>query len=826
MVGTTLGNYKILEKLGAGGQGTVYKAIDSKLGRTVVIKVLPEELLTREANVKRFEREARLASALDHANICTIFDLNEINGVHFIAMQYIAGRNVRQLVNGKPLQLESALSIAIQVADALAAAHAQGIIHRDIKAGNVMVTSKGEVKVLDFGLAKLLDDDAARTSGIHHTELTEVGVPYGTATYAAPEQARGDRVDSRADIFSTGVLLYEMLTGTWPFRGRTAVDVRHAVLHEEPAAVSDARREPVPPRLQQILNRALQKNPRDRYQQIGQFRDDLRAVVRDLATTSGAFIDESGLPVAPRHLNAEGPMSRAVRWFKNLTGSEGSAGSSSRGRSASQPREIRDADETPTTFGDRDRKSLAIMPFKNLGNDPETAFYEFSLADAVITELARVRALVVRPSSVIVRYQGKQFDPGDVGRELDVDAILTASFLRVKDHLRVTVQLLDVRTSEILWSDRIDADASDIIAVQDTIVQHIVDGLRVELSPDEKVELAKGSTADAAASEEYLRGRDCMGKFIYHTISRADLDAAISHFERATVLDPNFALAHSALGGCYVNRVLKGLGEANDHDKALAAFDKALALDPKLLEARMQMIFIYLSRGEKPKARAEVELLREEYPNDVGVHFARGVLARLDSEYDRALRSFDRMVRLNPNERVVTSYNRARIFMYQGRYEEALHELDQGAAMEPDHPLIKTIRARVLYYRGEIEAARQILEQVLERNPRMDGIRPILATCLSAQGKHELADKQLTDRVKIAAAADHDIAYWLASAYLLQGRQVLALTWLQKAIALGNENYLWFESDPIWTDLHEDPRFKEMMQRVRTSLQEREGTPA
>jgi serine/threonine protein kinase/Flp pilus assembly protein TadD len=823
MVGTTLGNYKILEKLGAGGQGTVYKAVDSKLGRTVVIKVLPEELLTREANVKRFEREARLASALDHANICTIFDLNEINGVHFIAMQYISGRNVRQLVNGKPLQLESALSIAIQVTDALAAAHAQGIIHRDIKAGNVMVTNKGEVKVLDFGLAKLLDDDKARTSGIHHTELTEVGVPYGTATYAAPEQARGDRVDSRADIFSTGVLLYEMLTGTWPFRGKTAVDVRHAVLHEEPAAISDARREPVPPRLQQILNRALQKNPRDRYQQIGQFRDELRAVVRDIATTSGAIIDESGLPIAPRHLHDERPMARAVRWLRNLTGSESSAGSSSRGRSVSQPRE---SDETPTTFGDRDRKSVAIMPFKNLGADPETTFYEFSLADAVITELARVRALVVRPSSVIVRYQGKQFDPGDVGRELDVDAILTASFLRVKDHLRVTVQLLDVRTSEILWSDRIDADASDIIAVQDTIVQHIVDGLRVELSPDEKVELAKGSTANAAASEEYLRGRDCMGKFIYHTISRADLDAAISHFERATELDPNFALAHSGLGGCYVNRVLKGLGEANDHDKALAAFDKALALDPKLLEARMQMIFIYLSRGEKPKARAEVELLREEYPNDVGVHFARGVVARLDSDYDRALRSFDRMVRLNPNERVVTSYNRARIFMYQQCYEEALHELDQGAAMEPDHPLIKTIRARVLYYRGEIEAATRILEQVLERNPRMDGIRPILATCLSAQGKHELADKQLTDRVKTVAAADHDIAYWLASAYLLQGRQVLALTWLKKAIELGNENYRWFESDPNWTDLHDDPRFKEMMQRVRASLQEREGTAA
>ncbi len=238
MVGTTLGNYKILEKLGAGGQGTVYKAVDSKLGRTVVIKVLPEELTAKEANLKRFEREARLASALDHPNICTIFDLNVIDDVHFIAMQYVPGRNVRQLVNGRPLDLSSALSIAMQVADALAAAHSQGIIHRDIKAGNVMVNNQGQVKVLDFGLAKLLDEDAARTSGIHHTELTEVGVPYGTATYAAPEQARGDRVDSRADIFSTGVLLYEMLTGTWPFRGKTAVDVRHAVLHEEPVPIS------------------------------------------------------------------------------------------------------------------------------------------------------------------------------------------------------------------------------------------------------------------------------------------------------------------------------------------------------------------------------------------------------------------------------------------------------------------------------------------------------------------------------------------------------------------------------------------------------------
>src|SRR6267143_309702 len=263
MIGQLLGNYKITQKIGAGGQGTVYKAIDQKLGRTVVVKVLPAELTVKETNLKRFEREARLASSLDHPNICTIFDMDEAGGLHFITMQYVEGRNVRQLVNGRPLELESALRIAIQVADALTAAHARGIIHRDIKSGNVMVTDSGQVKVLDFGLAKLLDETEAQTTGIHQTELTEVGVPYGTATYAAPEQARGDKVDTRADIFSTGVLLYEMLTGTWPFQGKTAIDVRHAVLHEEPRPLAEARKEPVPPKLQLILDKALAKDRRD-----------------------------------------------------------------------------------------------------------------------------------------------------------------------------------------------------------------------------------------------------------------------------------------------------------------------------------------------------------------------------------------------------------------------------------------------------------------------------------------------------------------------------------------------------------------------------------
>jgi serine/threonine-protein kinase len=354
----------------------------------------------------------------------------------------------------------------------------------------------------------------------------------------------------------------------------------------------------------------------------------------------------------------------------------------------------------------------------------------------------------------------------------------------------------------------------------------MVYGLNVVLCPEEKGTLAKSGTIDSAASEEYLRGRDSLGRFIYHTLARDDIDEAIKHFKKAIDLDPGFALAYSGLGACYMNRVLKALGEAGDHEKAEINFRRALSLDPSLLEARMQMVLIYLSQGEKGKARSEVELLRLEYPNDVGVHFARGILARLDGEYERALRSYDRMVRLNPAEVVVASYNRARVFLYLGQLDRALEELDKGAALEADHPLIHTFRAIILYYKGEVLAATRILRQVLEDHPDVEGIRPILAIFLSAQGKHTEADEQLTDKVIAMAAEDHDIAYWLATAYLLQGKQVEALKWLERAIKRGNENYRWFEKDPNWADLHGDPRFQELINRIKGGHEKEESKSA
>ena len=805
MVGKTLRNYRITEKVGVGGQGTVYKATDLKLGRTVVIKVIPPELSAKEANLKRFEREARLASSLDHPNICTIYDLDEVDGVHFIAMQHVEGRNVRQLVAGRPLELKTALLIGLQVADALATAHSRGIIHRDIKSGNVMVTPSGQVKVLDFGLAKLLDDTEAVTSGIHRTELTEIGIPYGTATYAAPEQARGDRVDKRADVFSLGVLLYEMLTGTWPFRGKTTIDVRHAVLYDPPRPISELRSTPIPPRLTQIIERALAKDPKDRFQNMDDFRKELRQVLQEV--DAGVVNYETVTPEPPRHLAEANPVSRAVRWLKSIGRSETPTSAPNAASISKQG-----IHETPlTTVADQEKKTLAILCFRNLSNDPGSSFYEFSLADAVITELARIRSLVVRPSSVIARYQGQTRDPREIGQELNVGAVLTAGFIHSGDHFRVTAQLIDVASGELLWSDRIDTAAADIIVVQDTIAQRIVEGLRVELSPAEEAGIAKSSTQNPVAYEQYLRGRDLFARFIFRTLSRDDCDSAIEHFERAIQLDPNFALAHDGLGACYVNRVFKGFGGAEDYERAEVAFKKALALDPNIVEARMLMVFVYLWRGEKQKARNEVSRARNEAPNEPVVHFVKAMLHRLDGEYGRALRSYDRLVRLDPAAHVVASYSRALVHMYMGQFDETFKQLDNAG--EPDNALVRTFRALALYYTGQTDAAAELMRDTVEKHPNMHGIRPFMAMFLNAQGKHDEAIAQLTPEVKRNGEVDADIAYSIGSVYALEGLANDAFEWLERSIALGNANHPCFENDPNWSTLRKDPRFIELTSR-------------
>lgn len=806
MIGSQINQYKIQEKIGSGGQGTVYKALDTKLNRTAVIKVLPPELTLKHANFKRFEREAQLCSQLDHPNICTIYDFNEANGIFYIAMQWVDGKNVRQLVSGRPLEMKSALSIAIQVTDALAYAHSKNIIHRDIKAGNIMVTDGGQVKILDFGLAKLLEDEQAeKHKGLDRTEITELGIPYGTATYAAPEQARGERADERSDIFSTGVLVYEMLAGIWAFQGKTVIDVRHQVLYGTPRPLAEMRKDPFPPKLQAIVDRALQKEPKDRYQKIAQMRDDLRSVLTEIAGSPLMLSDT----YVPNY--AEGSViKRAFNW---ITGKSTPESTSSRSFSSlsNPPSAVPDLSQTSTG---QEKKSVAILPFKNLNQDPASNFYEFALADAVITELAQLRSLVVRPSSVIAKYQGSDIDPREAGREQRVNAVLSAGFLRGGDKLRVTAQLLDVASGEILWSDRIDAQGEDILTLQDGIAQRILEGLRLELSDKEAEKLGRRLTENHEAWEEYLRGRDNFGRFIFRTLSMDDCDAAIANFKKAVELDPHFALAYSGLGACYANRVFKGLGEAEDYTYAEAAFSKAFFYDPNVVEARVLMVMIYLARGEKRKAHAEIDLLQKQFPNEAPLYFVKGVVHRLNGEYAESLKAFEKLARLDPAARAVSAYNSARIFIYKQEYDKALEHIERGELAEPNHPMLRIFRSAVYYYRGDKEMAIDLMKKVLADHPEMEGIKPLYAVYLAGAGHADEARAQLTDEALSISRADHDMAYWVTSTFALLGEKDLAFKWLEKAIRLGYENMPHFMHDKSLDSLRDDPRFSEMMAKV------------
>lgn len=809
MIGSKINQYLIQEKLGAGGQGTVYKALDTKLNRTVVIKVLPAELTAKTANFKRFEREAQLCSQLDHPNICTIYDFHDANGVYYIAMQFVEGKNVRQLVAGRPLELKSALSIAIQTCDALAYTHSRGIIHRDIKAGNVMVTSEGQVKILDFGLAKLLENDPSDLPrGVDRAELTEVGIPYGTATYAAPEQARGDKADHRADIFSTGVLLYEMLTGIWAFQGKTVVDVRHQVLHGTPKPLAQMRtKEPLPSQLQLIIDRALAKAPNDRYQKIATMRDDLRMVLQEI----------SGVPqmqndyFTPRHAES-GVVKRAWNWITGKSAADDSVIRSS--SNSLQPITNSVSPDISMTATGVDKKSIAILPFKNLNHDKDSSFYEFALADAVITELAQLKSLVVRPSSVIAKYQGTSIDPREAGEELRVNAVLSAGFIRSGEKLRVTAQLLDVVSGEMLWSDRIDAQGGDILALQDMIGQRILDGLRVELSENEQEKLGRRPTDNPDAWEEYLRGRDNFGRFIFRTVSNEDCEAAIANFKHAIDLDPHFALAYSGLGACYANRFLKGLGEPEDYTLAESAFTKAFFYDPNVTEARVLTVMIYLARGEKRKAHAEIKALEEQFPNDAPLYFVKGIMSRLDGDYEKSLKAFEKLARLDPAARVVAAYNRARIFTYQKRFEEAMKEIEKGKKSEPNHPMLRIFTASTLFHSGERDSGIEMLRQVIAENPQMDGIRPMLAGFLAANGQKDEAREQLTEEALALAKCDHDMAYWAGQAYAGLGDADAAFKWLNRALKLGNENKTFYENDVCLDPIRKDPRFAELIAQM------------
>jgi serine/threonine protein kinase/tetratricopeptide (TPR) repeat protein len=817
--GDTFSHYRIVETLGHGGQATAFKAEDLRLSRPVVIKALRPDLAASDRARRRFEQEAILCSALDHQHIQSVYDFGETEGLYYIVLQYVDGPTLKQLMGGRPLETLSALSIAIQLADALAVAHACGIVHRDLKPANIIVAPGGQAKILDFGLAKMLVPDTAELGGPTPSKaddpLTDIGVPYGSMGYSSPEQASGQAADHRTDVFSLGVILYEMVTGVPPFRGRHGVVVLSAVITAAPRPITDTNPRALPA-LQPILDRAMAKAPRDRYQTMAAFRDDLKALMRRLTRETGVVPTETTATLlAPQRARApwsfSGTLGRVLsRLRPGLPGREPRSG----------PPPPPGAPARPPTWGTEKRPTLAALPFRNLAGNPDAAFYEFALADGVITELANVKSIVVRPSAYVAPYVGQNVDPRQAGEELAASLVLTGGFVRTPERMRVTAQLLEVATGHILWSDRIDVLSRDLLDVQDEIAERMIAGLKLRLTAEEQEQIEKPLTRSPEAYEFYMRGRDALFRYVLRTHDEADLDQAVKMMHEAIGLDADFALAHATLGRCYV-LYAQGWGGAENFVLAERSLKHALAADPALVDARLQMVYVDLHHGDKEKARARVAELLQQQPDDPAVLYVAGMLHRLDGLYEKALATYDRLLAVNPSDVVIVAFNKARVFTHQGRFEEAVAEIDRGRAAEPEHPLLKTFLAVALFNQGMVDDAQALLDDVLRQNPHFDGVLPLLAWCLSSRGQHEQARAVITDRVREIATADHDIAFWLAELYAMEGMADEALEWLRLAVRIGNENYPLIARGPKLDALRDDPRFAELLEELRQRWEER-----
>ncbi len=676
------------------------------------------------------------------------------------------------------------------------------------------------MKVLDFGLAKMLGQDENFAN--EHT-MTEVGVPYGTMGYGSPEQATGEKVDHRTDVFSLGVMIYEMLTGQAPFKGRHRIELLHAVINATPRPIAELNPR-APAALQQLIDRTLAKSADDRFSTISELRDALKELARPLGPAADSPLHTSVPVPTYRSRNSwrlSDTLGRVFGRFKGHAPNQPPSTASGSGDSSAANRSTGGGSSRPPSWGTETKKTIAVLPFHNLLNDPESNFYGFSLADGIITELANLKSLVVRPSSYVAQYSGQNVDPRHVGLDLAVGAVLTGSFMKAPDQFRVTAQLLATDTGEILWCDKIDIANRELLTIQDTIAERVIEGLKLNLTEEEQEKIDKPLTSSSEAYELYLRGRDLLFQYIARTFDDHELDLAIGMFKEAVRVDPQFARAHSALGRCYIHHA-QGYGGEDYYILAEAALERSLELDPELTRARLQMVYVYLHRGEKDRALATLADVRRETPNDPTVFIIAAMLYRLNGLYEKALRQYDRLVELNPRDTVMASYNRARIYNYQHEYEKAEVELENARKIEPEHPLVKTFLAISFYNQGRVDESLAIVDEVLAQHPHFDGLQVLRGWCLSAKGRHEEARALITPRVEETAAADHDISFWLASFFAMEGMIEKSIEWVERAVKLGNENYPLFAENPRLDKLRGDERFTRILETVKKRWEERQ----
>jgi len=808
MARKTIEHYEIIRKLGAGGSGVVYLANDSLLQRPVVLKILRTGALSAEQLRTTILREARLASAIEHPNVCAIYEVGETGDEGYIVMQYVPGQSLDRLIARGPAMLQLVLSIGIQIADGLQAAHTLGIFHRDLKPQNVMLTDGGLVKILDFGLARRLhpEDASFDPSRPGLARDASVAATYtargGTIRYMAPEQFVTGHSSVQSDVWALGVILYELASGRHPFARPEAEDfnIIRAIQFSEPFDIVEIVRD-ISPELKSVIAACLEKTPASRYTSAAEVREALKTIMKALQIETG---------VIPGDAAANLPVSAAEQEMRNT------------GFFSMLAERFREP-----AVGRTAQNSLMVLPFTNLGATEAAPLYGFALADAIAARLARIPGLVIRPSSTLMQFSIAQMDPLQVGQKLLVSFILAGSFLRSDEGFDLNWQLLDVGTKSVRSGGAIRVASLDLIAVQTEISNEVFASLH-GLPAGEQMDASRPAPRDASlpgpVSEDYLQARALLSSFMMRTGSRVDLDRAQALFTSVTAKDPEFAAGWCGLGIAELQYVRHGFGGQIHVMHARRDFDEALRLDPASTEANLYRIYMLLSRGEKESARHGVANLLASAANDWNVHMVAGMALRGDGMYDEALQQFVRALKLNPANAPILYNHRARVYHYQNQIELAGDELEKGLALEPRHPLLRTSAGYQQMRLGNLEEAIRILESVVRDDTSLRIAVPTLALCYVQAGHRDQAAALLKDDTLAAAEADSEMAYRLATYFAVEGDSSEALHWLRRAIYLGNENYPWFQKNPAWNNLRTNADFERILDDLKRGFRKNQKT--
>jgi len=808
MARRTIEHYEIIRRLGAGGSGVVYLANDTLLQRPVVMKILRTGLLSAVQLRSTVLREARLASAIEHPNVCAIYEVGETGDEGYIVMQYVPGQSLDQLIARGPASLQLLLSVGIQIADGLQAAHTLGIFHRDLKPQNVMLTDGGLVKILDFGLARRLEPEEANFDPTKPALAKDASMAAtytargGTIRYMAPEQFVTGQSSVQSDIWALGVILYELASGRHPFAKPDAEDFQaiHAIQFSTPEDLSVI----VPgisPELKSVIAACLEKIPGARTASAAEVREALKTIMKALRIETGVIPGD-----AAANLPSTGPEAekRATGFLSML------------------------AERFRESANDQaQQNSLVVLPFANLGATEVAPLYGFALADAIAARLARIPGLVIRPSSTLMRLPMAQMDPLAVGEKLLVAFVLAGSFLRSEEGFDLNWQLLDIASQSVRSGGAIRVASLDLIAVQTEISNEVFAALH-GLSAGDQIDAPRPAYRDAAlpgpVSEEYLQGRALLSAFMFRTGSRTDLDRAHALFTGITGKDTGFAAGWCGLGIAELQYVRHGFGGQIHVMRARRAFDEALKLDPASVEANLYRIYMLLSRGEKESARHGIANLLTSAANDWNVHMVAGMALRGDGMYDEALTEFNRALKLNPANAPILYNHRARVYHYQNQMELAGDELEKGLALEPRHPLLRTSAGYQQMRLGNLAAAIEILEGVVRDDDSLRIAVPTLALCYVQAGDRARAAALLKDDTLAAGEADSEMAYRLATYFAVEGDATEALHWLRRAIYLGNENYPWFQKNPAWNNLRTNADFGRILDDLRNGFRKNQKT--